>query len=73
MSESFLRVKNSILSLYDSAKKTEKQAEDEVDSMPQEHDRALKRAYKSFVVPSLSKADLDCYVDQAKLYVKALI
>ena len=73
MSKSFLRVKNSILSLYASAKKTEKQAEDDVDSMPQEHYRALKGAYKSFVVPNLSKADIDGYVDQAKLYVKALI
>ena len=52
---------------------TEEQAEDEVDSMLQEHDRALKGAYKSFVVPGLLKADSDDYIDQVKLYVKVLI
>ena len=85
--KSFLRMKNSIMSLYDGAKKTlkdivEKEAEEEqqqeeekedVDLTPHEHERGLKGAYRSFVMPGASKPDIDSYLDQAKLHIKKLI
>ena len=50
----------------------ENQAEEE-DLTPQEHERALKGAYKSFVLSGLSKADIDAYVEKARPQVKTLI
>lgn len=44
-------------------KEIEKKTQDEVNLTPKEHKRALKRAYKSFVVPELSKAGIDNFVD----------
>ena len=38
-----------------------------------EHERALKEANKNFVVPGLSKADVDSYIENVKPYVKSLI
>lgn len=62
-----MKVKNSILRLYNNTKKTlkyvmgkefkkenQEQTEDEVDLMPQKHKRALEGAYKSFAIPGLS-------------------
>ena len=83
--EAFLRLKNSILRLFDRAKKTlkdivKKEAEEEqqqekegVDLTPHEHGRALKGAYRSFAIPGGSKTDTDSYFDQAKPHIKALI
>ena len=78
--------KNSILGLYDGAKNTlkdiiEKEAEDgqqqqeeeDVDLTPREHQRALKGAYRSFVIPGVPKTDIDSYVDQSKPHIKTLI
>ena len=84
VSKAFRKVKNSILSLYDGVKKktlkdtiekkatkeNQEQREDEADLTPQEHERALKEAYRKFVIPRLVKADIDGYVDQVKLHVK---
>ena len=55
------------------AKKEHKQTGDNVDLTPMEHERALKEAYKSFVVPGLPKADVDSYIEKVKPYVKSLI
>ena len=58
------------------AKKEEKehqQTGDNVDLTPMGHERALKEAYKSFVVPGLPKADVDSYIEKVKPYVKSLI
>ena len=63
-------MKNSIMSLYNGAKKTlkdivEKEAEEEqqqlkdINLTPHEHERALKGAYRSFVMPGASKTDID--------------
>ena len=63
-------MKNSIMSLYNDAKKTlkdivEKDAEEEqqqlkdINLTPHEHERALKGAYRSFVMPGASKTDID--------------
>ena len=38
-----------------------------------EHERALKEAYRSFVIPCLPKTDTDSYFDQTKPYIKTLI
>ena len=76
------------MSLYDGAKKTlkgivEKEAEEEeqqqeeeeedVDLTPHEHERVLRGAYRSFVMPGTPKTDIDSYFDQAKPHIKTLI
>ena len=38
-----------------------------------EHERALKGACRSFVIPGLSKTDVDSYFDQTKPHIKTLI
>ena len=84
VSIAFLRAKNSILGLYDGAKKTlkcnvqgevekENQEEQDVDFTPHEHKRALKRAYRSFVIPGAPKTNIDSYFDQTKPHIKTLI
>ena len=51
----------------------EKEAEEDIDLTPHEHKRALKGAYRSFVMPGLPKTDTDSYFDQAKLHIDRLI
>ena len=46
---------------------------DTVKKNDEQHGSALKRAYKSFVVTGLSKAEIDGYNDQVKLHIKTLI
>ena len=43
------------------------------DLTPHEHERALKGAYRSFVVPGIQKVDIDSYFDQTKPHIKTLI
>ena len=72
-----------MLELHDSAKKTLKgyveaearkeNQEEDVDLTPHEHERALKRSYRSFVMPGKPKIDIDSYFDQAKPHIKTLI
>ena len=52
------------------ASKDKQQKEEEVDLTPQEHERALKGAYRSFVIPGVS---IDSYFDQAQPRIKTLI
>ena len=54
-------------------RKKKQQAEDEVYLVHQDHERALKGSYESFVIPALVKADIDRYVDQVKLHRKVLV
>ena len=66
--KAFSRVKDSILVLHDSAKKAlkdivekeaeEEQQQEEEDVEPHEHERALKEAYRSFVIPGTPKTDI---------------
>ena len=70
VSKAFSNVKSSILRLYDGAKKTlkggaekENQKEEDVDLTLHEHQRALKGAYRSFVIPGAPKTDTDSYFD----------
>ena len=77
-------MKNSIMSIYDGAKKTlkdniekevveEQQQEEDNDLTPHEHERALKGAYIRFVILGLTKTDIDSYFDQGKPHIKTLI
>ena len=49
------------------------QQEEDVDLTPHEHERALKGAYRSFVIPGTPKTDIDSYFDQTKPHIKTLI
>ena len=51
----------------------ENQEEEDVDLTPHEHERALKGAYRSFVIPGRPKTDIDSYFDQTKPHMKTLI
>ena len=63
--KAFSSARNSILGLYDSAKKTlkdivEKETEQkDIDLTALEHERTLKGAYRSFVIPGGPKKDID--------------
>ena len=41
----------------------EQQQEEDVDLTPHEHERALKGAYRSFVISGVPKTDIDSYFD----------
>ena len=56
---------------------TEEQQEKEqtkgnIDLTATENEKVLKGAYRSFVIPGLPKADIDCYVHQIKPRTKTL-
>ena len=51
----------------------QQQEEEDVDLTPREHQRALKGAYRSFVIPGVPKTDIDSYFDQSKPHIKTLI
>ena len=55
------------------AEEEQQQEEDGVDLTPHEHERALKGAYRSFMMPGKPKTDADSYFDQAKPHIKTLI
>ena len=55
------------------AEEEEQQQEEGIDLTPHEHERALKGAYKSFMMPDLPKTDIDSYFDQTKPYIKTLM
>ena len=51
----------------------EEQQQEEEDIDLKQHERTLKGAYRSFVMPGLPKTDTDSYFDQTKPYIKTLI
>ena len=51
----------------------ENQEEEYVDLTPHEHERALKGAYRNFVIPGAPKTDIYSYFDQTKPHIKTLI
>ena len=55
------------------AEEKQQQEEEGVDLTPHEHKRALKGAYRNFVIPGAPKTDIDSYFDQTKLHIKTLI
>lgn len=50
----------------------EEQTEDNIDLTATKNKRALKGAYRSFVMPRIPKADIDECVYQVKPYIKVL-
>ena len=60
-------------------KKLKKNEEDQEEEQqehnltPQEHETALKGAYKSFRLPGLPKTDVDTYIEKITPYMKSLI
>ena len=85
VTKAFPRAKNSMLGLYDGAKKTlkdivEKESEEEqqqeerdADLTLHKHEKVLKGAYRSFVIPGAPKTDIDSYCDKTKSHIKTLI
>ena len=53
--------------------KEQQQEKEGIDLTPHGHERALKRAYRSFVIPGAPKTDIDSYFDQTKPHIKTLI
>ena len=51
----------------------QEEGEEEVDLTPDEHKKALKEAYRSFVISGAPKTDIDSYFDQTKPHIKMLI
>ena len=51
----------------------EQQQEEDIDLTPHEHERALKGAHRSFVIPGAPKTDIYSYFDQTKPHIKTLI
>ena len=75
-----------MLGLYGGAKKTlkdivgkeaeeeqQQEEEEDFDLTPNEHERALKGAYRHFEIAGVPKTDIDSYFDQAKPHIKTLI
>ena len=51
----------------------DKEAEEEdIDLTPHKYERALRRAYRSFVIPGEPKTDIDSYFDQAESHIETL-
>ena len=61
--------------LKDNMEKEAEQAQqqEDLDLTLHEHERALKGAYRSFVISGAPKTDIDSYFDQAKPHIKTLI
>ena len=55
------------------AEEEKQQQEEDIDLTPHEHERVLKGAYRSFVIPGTPKTDIDSYFDQTKPHIKTLI
>ena len=51
----------------------DQQQEENVDLTLHEHERALKGAFRSFMMPGKPKTDIDSYLDQTKRHIKTLI
>ena len=51
----------------------QQQKEEDIDLTPHEHERVLRGAYRSFVIPGTPKTDIDSYFDQTKPRIKTLI
>ena len=55
------------------AEEEQQQEEEDVDLTPHKYERALKGAYRSFVIPGAPKTDIDSYFNQTKPRIKTLI
>ena len=59
--------------IVDKEAEEEQQQEEDNNLTPHEHERALKGAYRSFVIPGLPKTDIDSYFDQGRPHINTLI
>ena len=59
--------------IVEKAAEEEQQQEEDIDLTPHEHERALKGAYRSFVIPGTSKSDIYSYFDQNRPHIRTLI
>ena len=57
----------------DHEEQQEEQQQEKIDLTPQEHETALKDAYRSFRSPGLPKTDVDTYIEKITPYMKTLI
>ena len=55
------------------AEEEQQQEQEDLDLTPHEHEKALKGAYKSFVISNVPKTDIDSYFDQTKPHIKTFI
>ena len=51
----------------------QQQQEEGIDLTLKEHERTLKAAYRSFLIPCTHKTDIDSYFDQTKPHINSLI
>ena len=51
----------------------QQQEEEDIDLTPHEHERALKVAYISFMIPNTPNTNIDSYFDQTRPHVRTLI
>ena len=54
-------------------KEAEKEYQENINLTPQEHEQALKGAYKSFRSPGSAKTDVCTYIEKITSYMKSLI
>ena len=52
---------------------TRKQTDDNIDLTATENERALKGAYRNFLILGTPKVDIDSYIDKAKPHITTLI
>ena len=55
------------------AEEEQQQEEEGIDLTPHEHERALKGAYRSLVIPGAAKTDIYSYFDQTKPNINTFI
>ena len=67
------RLKDIVEKEAEEEQQREEGEEEDVDLTPLEHERALKEAYRSFVIPGAPKTDIDSYFGQTKPHIKTLI
>ena len=54
-------------------KNQEEEEKEDIDLTPHEHEKALKGAYRSFLIPGTPKTDIDSYFDQTRPHIRTLI
>ena len=59
--------------MEDEAEKENQEEEEDVNLTTHEHERALKGAYKNFVMPVKPRTDIGSYLDQSKSLINMLI
>ena len=67
------RLKDIVEKEAEEEQQREEGEEEDVDLTPLEHERALKEAYRSFVIPGAPKTDIDSDFGQTKPHIKTLI